>query len=158
MRRTLSVLGASLFGSSADLSASNTSFAKQGIEQEQSSTQEHDSKQVVGSGDNGHEGYYGPKRKDCGRGEHGSGPVFNQDQASNQWQKASNSVSQNAYSKAIARPGKHVNLKGKGLGAGPVDQSNTSAADSSASNTSWAAQGVGQSQANGQLQKGLQRL
>ena len=103
--------------SSADSSASNTSFAKQGIEQEQSSTQDQDGKQVVGSGDNGHEGHHGPKGKGCGCG--------------------------------------HT----KGLtDHGGVNQSNASAADSSASNKSWAAQGVGQSQANRQLQDGLQRL
>ena len=186
-------------GSSATSSASNESTAIQLIDQGQVSSQSQDGTQKAGCCDHGKPGYgdWKGKGKDgCGCGEHASSPWFGQEQSSNQSQNGSNSVSQNAESKAFSKPGKQVNLnapirvvdghgcgceygkaKGKGksksgnrpCGCGPgkgkdkdkggsVEQSNGSTADSSASNKSWAAQGVAQWQANRELQKGQQRL
>lgn len=161
--------------SSATSSAANESKAVQLIGQGQVSSQSQDGTQKAGCCAHGKPGYgdwKGKGEEGCGC-EHGSSPVFGQEQVSNQSQAGSNSVSQNAESKAISEPGKQLNLNkgkqksgyrpcgcgpGKGKGAGNVEQSNGSTADSSASNTSWAAQGVGQLQANRQLQEGLQRL
>ena len=184
-------------GSSATSSASNESKAIQLIGQGQESSQSQDGTQTVGCCDRGKPGHYGSKGKEPGCGcENGSGPAFTQEQTSDQSQNGSNSVSQNAESKAVSKPGKQLNLNapigvldghscgcengpswgkgkqkgsGRSCGCGPgkgsgkdkggnVNQSNASTADSSASNKNWSAQLVGQGQANGQLQKGLQRL
>jgi hypothetical protein len=177
--------------SSATSSASNESTAIQWIDQSQSSSQTQRGTQQLGCCDRGtHHGgpHHGGQHHGCGchrswwdKGKgphcgcgHDKGPLVEQDQSSQQRQSGSNSVSQDAESKAISVTGAQLNVnapvsvlsgrygcgckgtsKGKG---GDVRQTNTSTADSSASNKSWAVQRIGQRQASQQRQWGLQRL
>ena len=89
------------------------------------------------------------------------GPLFGQSQTSSQSQNGSNSVSQDASSKAISAPLAQINLNvpisllSPGDN-GKVEQSNSSSATSSASNDSVAIQGVEQSQGSDQSQDGTQ--
>jgi hypothetical protein len=91
----------------------------------------------------------------------GSGPLFGQSQTSSQSQSGSNSVSQDASSQAISAPLGQINLNAP-IGVlssgsnGPVTQSNSSSATSSASNESQAVQLVDQSQGSAQTQDGSQ--
>ena len=160
--------------SSATSSASNESTAIQWIDQSQSSSQTQRGDQQLGCcrhGGTHHGTHHGcgchhhhswwdkGKGPHCGCG-HDEGPLLEQDQSSKQRQSGSNAVSQDAESKAISVTGAQLNVnapKGKKKG-GDVRQTNTSTADSSASNESWAVQRIGQRQASQQGQWGLQRL
>jgi hypothetical protein len=91
----------------------------------------------------------------------GTGPRFGQSQTSSQGQNGTNSVSQDASSKAISAPLAQINLNApisllSSGNNGPVDQSNSSSATSSASNDSAAIQAVDQSQGSDQTQDGKQ--
>lgn len=133
---------------SATSSASNMSIAKQGIEQEQSSRQAQDGRQGHTCG--------------CEQGGGGGPADPQQSQTSTQSQEGSNSVDQDARSKAISVTGAQLNVNAPisvlSRGGGPVSQSNDSSATSSASNESTAIQWIEQSQSSSQTQRGDRQL